>query len=137
MEKDEEQILDQFEDEPQRQWYQHWSIVFGPVVLFIIGMLFRIQHWPRSMFIIALALFLILLRSFVFFFIKPRPLHEWIYFIGRIALISVLVVDFAFVALERKWLLTALTLFAIGVMVNLLRRDKGTTAEPEQPEDDY
>jgi len=136
MAENDDDVLDRFEDEPERHWLQHWSIVFGPVVLFIVGVLFRIQHWPGASFLIAAALTLILLRSFIFFFSKRRAIDEWFYFLGRIGLISVLVVDFAFIEVGRKWMLAALSLFAVGIIFYLFRR-KEKQDPGEGPDDDY
>jgi predicted membrane channel-forming protein YqfA (hemolysin III family) len=136
MENFEEKILDRFNDEPSRTWIHHWSIVFVPISLFAIGVLFRFMHWPYARIIMAVGLILILLRSCIFFFTKKRSWDEWFYFLGRVSLISVLAIDFAFFPMNRKIMLLALTFFAIGVLIYVVRKKKAAD-EVENQEDDY
>ncbi len=132
-----EKILDHFEDEPAKPWYQHWSVIFGPVVIFAIGVLFRIQYWPFALHIMATGLLLILFRSLVFFLSKKREAVEWIYFLGRLSLISVLAINFAFQKINRSVLLAALIFFGIGVLFYIMKKKKPEDEHADHPADDY
>ncbi len=137
MKKIDETVLDQFDEVPIKRWFQHWSVVFGPVVIFAVGVLFRVQHWPFALELMAVGLVLILCRSFIFFFSKKRENLEWIYFLGRISLISVLAANFAFQKMPRSILLGAMLLFGISVMVYILRKKRPEDEHAENHEDDY
>jgi cbb3-type cytochrome oxidase subunit 3 len=137
MEDFRKKILDWHEDEPTKHWYHHWAIAIAPVIVFAIGALFKLMHWPLASWLMGMALFLILFRSFVLFFSKKRAAHDWIYFIGRITLIAALAVNFAIFHLPKKILLIALTLFGISVLAFLLKKKTPADEAPESNDDDY
>jgi|JI10StandDraft_1071094.scaffolds.fasta_scaffold01946_1 small-conductance mechanosensitive channel len=137
MQKNGWNLLDQFEDEEVSKWFHHWSIVYGPILVLCIGMVFRIQHWPGASLIISASLLLILVRSFIFFFTKKRLLYEWLYFIGRITLIIALAINFGFIPLQKTVMLTVLGVFSLGVLAFVFRKRTPADDEPEKQEDDY
>lgn len=137
MEDFREKILDWHEDEPTKRWYHHWFFALLPALVFAIGTVFKLMHWPKASWIIGFALFLILLRSCLLFFSKKRNVFDWIYFIGRITLILALAVHFALVHLPKKVLLSALTLFGISVLTFLLQKKSPADEAPENADDDY
>src|SRR5690606_7522531 len=89
-----ENILDRFDEELEKQWFHHWLVVYGPVGLFIVGVVFRFMKWPFSSLILVAALSAMVIRSFIFFFSKKRRTSEWFYFLGRIAFTLLLILMF-------------------------------------------
>jgi hypothetical protein len=136
MSEDPETILDSFEDEPVRPWYFHWSVMYGPVLLLITGVFFRLMHWPWASLLMAAGLTLLIVRSIIFFFTRKRAFDEWFYFLGRITLVTVLVVNYGFRPVGKTWLLGSLVFFAIGVLLYALSKRRPAEAK-ETAEDDY
>jgi len=136
MEENVEDVLDQWKETPEKQWYEHWTLVYLPVIFIIIGVLFNIQHWPFASGIMAIGLFLAMLKSFIYFFVKKRPPHEWVYFLARITLFVVLLINFGFIQLSSSTFMVILSIYAVGVVVHLIK-SKPKRREEENPEDDY
>jgi|LakMenEpi03Aug12_release.lakeMendotaPanAssembly.Ray.scaffolds.fasta_scaffold225520_3 hypothetical protein len=137
MQKSGHEILDQFEDEAERKWFHHGAIVYGPLVLLCIGLIFRVQHWPGSRLILFSAMLLIAARSFIFFFSTKRKWFEWIYFFSRIALMATLVYYFAWGSGNKRLMIIALSFFSLGVLVYFVKTRKQVSDTIEKEEDDY
>lgn len=137
MQKNELDILDQFEDEAESKWYHHGAIVYGPIVLLSIGLIFRVQHWPGARLILLVAMLLIMLRSFIFFLSTRRKWFEWIYFTSRIALMIALAYQFGWDFGNSRFMIFALAFFCFGVLLYLFKTRKQTDDHIEKEEDDY
>jgi hypothetical protein len=132
-----EKILDQFDEDRDRRWFEHWSVVFVPLFLFILGLVFRIMHWPFASLLIASGLGAILIRNVIFFFSKSRSFAEWAYFIGRMFLVTTLILHFGLRFYSIRSIFIGLCVFFVGVLIYWLKRDKGDLNQPENLEDDF
>ncbi|MBX7052377.1 MAG: hypothetical protein K1X54_10105 [Flavobacteriales bacterium] len=132
-----EKILDQFDEDRDRRWFEHWTVVYLPILLLIVGLLFRIQHWPFSSLLIASGLGAILIRNFIFFFSKSRSFAEWSYFVGRIFLVVTLILHFGLKHYSIRSIFIGLCVFATGALIYWLKREKKSDHQPEQIEDDF
>lgn len=130
-------ILDRFEDEPEKQWLHHPVVVYGPIIILIIGVVFHLQHWPASRLIMLIGLMAMMVRSSIFFFSKKRKTAEWAYFVGR-QLFSVLVVMlFMRIPFDRRFLIASFLLFAGGWAFFAFNKKKGPDEKDDKIEDDY
>jgi len=132
-------ILDRFDDEPEKQWFQHPAVVFGPIIILIIGVIFHLQHWAYSRLIILIGMMAMMVRSSIFFFSKRRKTAEWLYFVGR-QLFSVLVVMlFMGIPFNKRYLLYSFLLFAGGwAMFSFSRKsDADENSNEDKIEDDF
>lgn len=136
MEKIEEDVLDRWTETPEKQWYEHWALVYLPIIFIIIGVIFNIQDWPCAQLIMAIGLFFAMVKSAIYFFVKVRPFHEWIYFLARITLFVFLLINFGFVQLRSSTFAVILSIYALGVIVHLVK-SKPKRRDEENPEDDY
>jgi hypothetical protein len=132
-----EKILDQFDEDQTPRWFEHWTVVYLPLALFILGLIFRFQHWPFALLLISSGLMAIMLRNLVFFFSKRRPFGEWAYFVGRMVLFAALILHFAFRMYSIKRIFVALIFFAIGVAIYWLTKNKANDDKMEKLEDDF
>lgn len=139
MSEDANEVLDRFEEEPQKRWFHHWLIVFGPVCLMIMGILFRLAHYPYAVVLIIAGLVTMLLRSGIFFFTKSRSVLEWIYFIGRIAFSAMIILIFLGYRIDHILLLVCSVLFvASTVSLNFRgKKERQNASQEENIEDDY
>jgi hypothetical protein len=137
MQKNEQDILDQFDEEVQRKWYHHGLVVYGPMLLLSIGLVFRVQHWPGARLILLFAMLMIMVRSFIFFLSSSRKWFEWIYFSSRITLMIALVYQFAWDFGNSTFMVFSLSFFSCGVLLYLFMTRKQTVEQPEREEDDY
>jgi hypothetical protein len=135
MEDFRKKILDWHEDQPTKHWSQGWLVAGTPVFVFSVGAVFKLMQWPWATTMIAIALFLILLRSFVLFFSKVRDLYDWIYFIGRVTLMLALAVNFTFLPLSKHILFASLGLFAISAITFFFKSKSNDSIN--EAEDDY
>lgn len=136
MSKNNHDIIDQFDEVPESQWYEHWSVVYTPLALIICGVLFNLQQWPFGRLLMVIGLFLAMIRSFIYFFAKPRPIAEWIYFLARIALFAGLLVHFGMMNIGRNSFIILLSIYAFAVIIHLLK-SKVKSPDEEQITDDY
>jgi O-antigen/teichoic acid export membrane protein len=137
MSDQEEIILDQFEETRAPRWFEHWTVVYIPIVFFIVGLIFRLQHWPYSSWLIAGGLLLMLIRSAIFFFSKKRKLNEWIYLIGRFSLFLVLINHFTSTFGSPRLLFSGLVIYGVCIIVYLVLKRKTQELPQEKLEDDY
>jgi hypothetical protein len=137
MQKNESDVLDQFEEEEEKRWYHHALIVYGPIALFSIGLIFRAQHWPGARLIITLAMALLVARSFIYFFTSRRKWFEWIYFSSRIVLLIALMFTFGWNVDNKPILIPALIYFAFGVLIYFIKTRNQKPEKHEKEEDDY
>ena len=136
MGENDEEVLDRWKETPEKQWYEHWTLVYLPIILIIIGVIFNLQHWPFAGSIMAVGLFFAMIKSFIYFFVKKRPLVEWIYFLARITLFVALLINFGFIQLNTSTFAVILLIYAFGVIVHLIK-SKSKSRDEEKPEDDY
>ncbi len=137
MQKSEPELLDQFDEETERKWFHHSAVVYGPMVMLCIGLIFRVQHWPGTRLILLLAMALIVTRSFIYFFSSQRKWFEWIYFASRILLMLTLVYYFVWSSGNRRLMVFALSFFSIGVLLYFFNTRKQKSDLIEREEDDY
>ncbi len=132
-------VLDRFEEEPEKQWLHHPLVVYGPIIILIIGVVFHIQHWPAARLITLTGLMGMMVRSAIFFFSKKRNVAEWSYFTGR-QLFSVLVVMlFIGIPFDRRYLIVSFLLFAGGWAFYAFNKKKSPeeNSNDDKIEDDY
>ncbi len=132
-------ILDRFDEEPQKQWFHHPIMVYGPIVILIIGVIFHMLHWPFSRFILLVGLMAMMVRSSIYFFSKTRKIAEWIYFTGR-QLFSVLIVMlFIGIPFDRRYLIVSFLLFACSWAFYSFSKKENIEQNPDEDkiEDDY
>lgn len=137
MKKNLEKVLDHFEEEPSKRWFQHWLTIFIPAVLFVVGAIFKTFHWKFALVLMAIGLSLIVLRSILLFMLKTRDLAEWFYFLGSLALVLALAIDFAFIQVNRKIRIASFILFCLGVLMYLLKKKNPADELADNPEDEY
>jgi cobalamin biosynthesis protein CobD/CbiB len=133
------EVLDQFDEEPEKQWFQHPVIVFGAVIILIVGVLFHIMHWPFSRFLILLGIALMMVRSSIFFFTKKRKLTEWLYFLSRMNLSVAIIMTFLYPMSEHRYMSISLAAFGLCYMILVLTQPKQdkSSSKQENIEDDY
>jgi len=132
-------ILDRFDDEPEKQWLYHPLVVYGPIIILIIGVIFHTMHWPASKLIILIGLMAMMVRSSIFFFSKRRKIAEWAYFVGRQFFSVLIVMLFIGFSIDRTYLITSFLLFAGGWAFFEFnkKKDQDETTNEDKIEDDY
>ena len=139
MEKFPGDVLDRFDEEPEKQWFQHPIIVYGSVIILIVGVLFRLMHWPYSRLLILIGIVLMIARSTIFFFTKRRKLTEWLYFLSRMNLSASIIMTFLSPMRDHRYISLSLAIFGISYLILVLtqpNQDKNTIKQ-ENIEDDY
>jgi hypothetical protein len=129
-------ILDQF-DEEEKKWYHHWSVYYGPVLVFILGVLMRIMHWPGANLILVLGLAGTFIRSTIFFFIKKQSPVNWIYFFARQIFTVIIAMHLAYgpFGIGNTMLIVAFTIFTLAAIIKLFEKKKGKDDPGQEPED--
>ncbi|HEY8403640.1 MAG TPA: hypothetical protein VIK71_03425 [Flavobacteriales bacterium] len=132
-------VLDQFDEEPEKQWFQHPIIIYGAVIILIIGVLFRIMEWPFSHHLILLGVVLMMVRSTIFFFTKMRKFAEWLYFLSRMNLSVAIILTFLSPLSSHNYISLSLAAFGFCYLILVLSQPKQNKNQPTQEniEDDY
>jgi cobalamin biosynthesis protein CobD/CbiB len=134
-----DEVLDQFDEEPEKQWFQHPVIVYGSVIILIIGVFFQLMTWPFSRLLILIGIALMIARSTIFFFTKKRKFTEWLYFLSRMNLSVAIILTFLSPMREHRYISLSLAAFGICYLVLVLtqsKQDKNGNKQ-ENIEDDY
>src|SRR5690606_13733278 len=113
-------VLDQFDEEPEKQWFQHPIIIYGAVIILIIGVLFRIMEWLFSHHLILLGFVLMMVRSTFFFFTMMHNFAEWLYFLSRMNLSLAIILSFLSPLSSHNYISLSLAAFGFCYLILVL-----------------
>lgn len=114
-------ILDRDDPVSAKKWFESPLLFWLSFPVIFIGVIFKLQHWPWATMMLIAGSGITLLRLSLIFLKRKRQSHEWLYFLGGMAVIVWIILFFVFDVRSSLVKLVFMLLFAAGILGYLFK----------------